>query len=323
VSGRALVVVEHDDGVISPGQLGLVAQARAVRGTVEALLFGPPSGAAVELLGRHGVQVVHLASAEELNVPVAQPRVEALVELQRAEEFDAVILENSSLAADVAASVAVHLDAGVNWDLAALELRDGSLVGIRAAVQDTVLVEVGWEGSPALAVFRAGQLAADPVAEPVVPRTRHLAVHLSPLAGAVRVVRHAESARLSTGLDTADVIVAGGRGIGGPENIALLEELADVLGGVVGVSMPVVDKGWYPYAHQVGQTGRTVRPKLYLACGISGALQHRVGMAKSGTIVAINTDPEAPIFGYCDFGIVGDLTDVVPRLTALLRQSAG
>ena len=102
----------------------------------------------------------------------------------------------------------------------------------------------------------------------------------------------------------------------------LLEDLAEVLAGAVGVSMPVVDKGWYPYSHQIGQTGRTVRPKLYIACGISGAIQHRVGMAKSGTIVAINTDPQAPVFGICDFGVVGDLTEVVPRLTALLRQSA-
>lgn len=319
MTGRALVIVDHQAGVVGQGQLGLVAQARAVRETVEALLFGAPSAEAMELLGRCGVSTVHLASSEALNVPVAQPRVEVLIDLLRREEFDVVLLENSSLAADVAAAAAVRLDAGVNWDLAALEMRDGSLVGTRTAVQDTVVVEVGWSGLPALAVFRAGQLGPVPPAEPLVPTTRDVDVELSPSASAVRVIRGADSALAMTGLDTADIIVSGGRGLGGPENIALLEDLADVLGGVVGVSMPVVDKGWYPYSHQVGQTGRTVRPKLYIACGISGAMQHRVGMSRSGTIVAINTDPRAPVFGFCDFGVVGDLTEVVPRLAALLR----
>jgi electron transfer flavoprotein alpha subunit len=320
VTGRALVVVDHLDGVIGAGQLGVVSQAGALCETVEALLFGPPSEAAVAELGRHGVAVVHVASSELLNVPVAQPRVEVLVDLQRREGFDVVLLENSSLAADLAAAAAVRLDAGVNWDLTAIELRDGSFVGTRVALQDTVVVDVGWAGSPALAVFRVGQLEPVPAAEPLVPTTRDVTLQPSPLACAVRVIRRDDSTVVPTGLDTADIIVAGGRGLGGPENIPLLEELADVLGGVVGVSMPVVDKGWYPYPRQIGQTGRTVRPKLYIACGISGAMQHRVGMAKSGTIVAINSDPQAPVFGFCDFGVVGDLTEVVPRLAALLRD---
>jgi electron transfer flavoprotein alpha subunit len=320
VTRRALVVVDHRDGVIGGGQLSLVSAARTLGGDVEALLFGPPSAAAVERLGAHGVSTVHAASSPELCAPLLGPRAEVLADLQRREDFDVVLLENSSVAADVAAAVAVRIDAGVNWDLNGLELRGDTLVGIRPALQDSVVVEVGWSGRPAIAVFRVGQPEPPAQAEPRAPTVREVTLALSSSASAVRVISRDDSALAPVGLDTADVIVAGGRGLGGPENIPLLEELAEVLGGVVGVSMPVVDKGWYPYAHQVGQTGQTVRPKLYLACGISGATQHRVGMSNSATIVAINSDPQAPIFGFCDFGVVGDLTQVVPRLVALLRD---
>ena len=121
-------------------------------------------------------------------------------------------------------------------------------------------------------------------------------------------------------IEDADVIVAGGRGLGGPENFALVEELAKALGGAVAATRAVVDAGWYPYAAQVGQTGKTVSPKLYIACGISGAIQHKVGMQSSSVIVAINKDPNAPIFEYADFGVVGDLHEILPKLTELVRQ---
>jgi electron transfer flavoprotein alpha subunit len=121
-------------------------------------------------------------------------------------------------------------------------------------------------------------------------------------------------------IEDADVIVAGGRGLGGPENFTLVEALADALGGAVAATRAVVDAGWYPYATQVGQTGKTVSPKLYVACGISGAIQHKVGMQGSGTVIAINKDPNAPIFEFCDLGVVGDLHEIVPKLTELVQQ---
>ena len=313
---RALVVVDPRDGLVPSGQLGVLAQACDVATVVEAVLFGPADPDLVALLGRHGAQVVHTATI--VTTPVAGSRTDVVQHLVAARAIDAVLLENSSLSADVSAALAVRLEAGVNWDLVALDVRDEGLVGTRLALQDTLLVSVGWTTTPCIGVFRAGVLEPGPAGFRDSPRVREVDVALR--AEAVRLVRRIDGDGVLSGLDTAQVVVAGGRGLGSADNIALLEGLAAALGGVVGVSMPVVDKGWYPYSHQIGQTGCTVRPKLYVACGISGAIQHRVGMSRSGTIVAINTDRQAPVFAICDFGVVGDLTDVVPRLTALLRE---
>ena len=146
-----------------------------------------------------------------------------------------------------------------------------------------------------------------------------LAVELEDFSRAATMVEQAHEESEGPSIEDADVIVAGGRGLGGPENFALVEELAKALGGAVAATRAVVDAGWYPYATQVGQTGKTVAPKLYVACGISGAIQHKVGMQGSNMIVAINKDPNAPIFEFADLGVVGDLHAIVPKLTELVR----
>jgi electron transfer flavoprotein alpha subunit len=185
-----------------------------------------------------------------------------------------------------------------------------------------VLVEVGWKSKPALALFRSG--AFDPQESGGEPEVRDVDVQLEDFSTKVRMVERAHAEESSgPSIEDADVIVAGGRGLGSPENFTLAEELAKALGGAVGATRAVVDAGWYPYSAQIGQTGKTVSPKLYVALGISGAIQHKVGMQSSGTIVAINKDANAPIFEFSDLGVVGDVHEIVPKLTELIRQRRG
>lgn len=320
MSRRALVVVEPRSGRVPPGQLGVLSAVARVCDAVEVLLpmaDGDPVEELAGVLGRHGAGAVGVVSGLPAT---SSPRVAVVAAMHAEDPYDLVAFENSSLSADVAGALAVRLGAGVCWDLSGLDDIDGELVGRRLALADSTSVDVGWVGGPAIAIFRAAAL--DAVQHPAGAAPRLVPVQVPAEIGPDVVLDETPSGAdvVRSGLDTADIVVAGGRGIGSQENIVLLEELASVLGGAVGVSMPVVDRGWYPYAHQVGQTGRTVRPRLYLACGISGAVQHRVGMSRSGTVIAINTDPQAPIFDLCDLGVVGDLTEVVPRITALLRE---
>jgi electron transfer flavoprotein alpha subunit len=268
--------------------------------------------------GRHGAATVYVADDPALAAPLPQPRVDVLAKLVRDEGFDTVLFGASVLAADVAAGLAARLDAGLNWDLVDLELRDGTLVGTRPALQDSVYADVGWTGEPRLALVRSGTF--EPVETGGEARVEEVAVELEDFSPKAVMVEQAHAESEGPSIEDADVIVAGGRGLGEPEKFALLEELAKALGGAVAATRAVVDAGWYPYAAQVGQTGKTVAPKLYVACGISGAIQHKVGMQGAGTIVAINKDPNAPIFEYADVGVVGDLHEIVPKLTALVRE---
>ena len=223
----------------------------------------------------------------------------------------------SVLAADVAAGLAARLEAGLNWDLTDLSREGDELVGVRPALGDTVLVEVGWTSSPRLALVRAGTF--DPVESGGSAEVKDVSATFQDFSTQARLVEHLTEKATGPSIEDADVIVAGGRGLGSPEGFSYCEELAEVLGGAVAATRAVVDAGWYPYAAQVGQTGKTVSPKLYVALGISGAIQHKVGMQGSGTIVAVNKDPNAPIFDFADLGVVGDLTQIAPKLTELLR----
>ncbi len=184
-----------------------------------------------------------------------------------------------------------------------------------------MIVDVGWTSEPRLALFRAGTF--DPQATGGQAEVEELAARFEDFSLAATMVEQAHEEVSGPSIEEADVIVAGGRGLGGPENFTLVEELAQALGGAVAATRAVVDAGWYPYSTQVGQTGKTVSPKLYIACGISGAIQHKVGMQGSSVIVAINKDPHAPIFDFSDLGVVGDVHQVVPKLTELVRRRKG
>ncbi|HEX6725316.1 MAG TPA: electron transfer flavoprotein subunit alpha/FixB family protein, partial [Gaiella sp.] len=267
--------------------------------------------------GTHGATTVFVVEDEALAPPLPQPRVDALEAVVAESGAENILFAASVLAADVASGLAARLEAGLNWDLTDLRAEDGELVGTRPALGDTVLVEVGWTSTPRIGIVRSGTF--DPVESGGTADVREVSATFQDFSTQARLVDHLQEESSGPSIEDADVIVAGGRGLGAPEGFSLCEELASALGGAVAATRAVVDAGWYPYSAQVGQTGKTVSPKLYIALGISGAIQHKVGMQGSGTIVAINKDPNAPIFDFADLGVVGDLAQIAPKLTELLR----
>jgi len=313
---RFLVFLEHHEGQLEKGGLGVLSKAASL-GDAEGVVLGAGAAEAAARAGAFGAAKVYACEDEALASPLPQPRIDALASLVEKTGAEAVLFGASVLAADVAAGLAARLEAGLNWDLVDLEVADGELVGKRPALSDTVLVDVGWSDSPRLALVRSGAL--DPAESGGSAEVETFEATFSEFSTLATLVDQTQEESSGPSIEDADVIVAGGRGLGSPEAFSLLEELAAALGGAVAATRAVVDAGWYPYATQVGQTGKTVAPKLYIACGISGAIQHKVGMQGSGTIVAINKDANAPIFDFCDLGIVGDLHQVVPKLTELVR----
>jgi electron transfer flavoprotein alpha subunit len=307
-----LVFLEHHDGELQKGSLGVLAKAASL-GDADAVLVGEGVRELAAAAGHHGAKTVHVADDASLAAPFPQPRVDVLAQL--AADYDAVFFANSVLAADIAAGLAARLDAGLNWDLVDVT---GDFVGKRPALQDSVLVDVAWKSTPRLALFRSGSFDAQESGGSA--EVREAQVQLEDFSTRSKMVEQAHAESSGPSIEDADVIVAGGRGLGAPENFTLAEELARALGGAVGATRAVVDAGWYPYSAQIGQTGKTVSPKLYVALGISGAIQHKVGMQSSNVIVAINKDPNAPIFEFSDLGVVGDVHEIVPQLTELVKQ---
>ena len=318
-----LVFLEHHGTELQKGSLGVLAKAATLGGgDVAAVLVGGGVSALAPEAGKFGAAKVYLVDDDSFEPPLPQARVDVLAKVVRDGGYDSVLFANSVLAADAAAGLAARLDAGLNWDLVDVELRDGELVGKRPALQDSVLVDVGWKAAPRLALFRAGSFDA-PEGAGGEPEVENVTVELEDYSRGAKVVSQEQEESSGPSIEDADVIVAGGRGLGAPENFTLAEELARALGGAVGATRAVVDAGWYPYAAQIGQTGKVVSPKLYVALGISGAIQHKVGMQSSNVIVAINKDPNAPIFEFSDLGVVGDVHEIVPKLTELVQQRKG
>jgi electron transfer flavoprotein alpha subunit len=314
-----LAVVEERGGRASADSLGLLSLARGVDADVRAAVLGDGVDAvAAEVSSSAGT--TYVLADPRLAGGAPEARAVALAALVREERLDTVLLASSILANDLAAMLAVELEAGLNWDLVDLRSDGDLLVGRRLAFGDTLAVDVGWRGRPRIALVRTGAGAAPAPSSP--GRVVRVALEGRPLPRRAELVASEPVEAVDGALESADVVVAGGRGLGAAENFALLEELARELGGAVGSTRAAVELGWYPRATQVGQTGTTVAPRLYVACGVSGAIHHKVGMHRSGTIVAVNSDRSAPIFDFCDLGVVGDATRIVPELTALLRARA-
>ena len=305
---KTLVFLEHHDGAIQKGALGVLTKAASV-GDAHGVVIGSDVRDVAESVGT----TVWLADDERLAAPLPQPRVDVIAKLVRDEGYDTVLFGQSVLAADVSAGLAARLDAGLNWGLVDFDGEQGKA----PQLQDTVIVDVGWATPVRLGIFRSGALDASDLGG--TNEVKEAAVELEDFSTQAEMLEQAHAEQQGPSIEDADVIVAGGRGLGEPEKFALAEELAKALGGAVAATRAVVDAGWYPYSAQVGQTGKTVSPKLYVALGISGAIQHKVGMQGSNVIVAINKDPNAPIFEFSDLGVVGDLHDIVPKLSELVR----
>jgi electron transfer flavoprotein alpha subunit len=317
---KILVFVEHYGSELQKGSLGVLSKAATLGDSeVAAVLVGGGVRSLASEAGTFGAAKVFVAEDATLEPALPQARVDVLAKVVQDGGYDTVLFANSVLAADIAAGLSARLDAGLNWDLTDVESRDGTLIGKRPALQDSLLVDVGWRSTPRLALFRAGSFdaAATLGGEPQV---EEIGADYEEHSRSAKVVGQEQETSSGPSIEDADVIVAGGRGLGAPENFSLAEELARALGGAVGATRAVVDAGWYPYSAQIGQTGKVVSPKLYVALGISGAIQHKVGMQSSNVIVAINKDPNAPIFEFSDLGVVGDVHEIVPKLTELVNQ---
>jgi electron transfer flavoprotein alpha subunit len=315
-----LVYVHHDDGEFSPQGLGLLAKAAGLGGEVTAFLAGSgiDDGWAGSL-GGHGASKVLVADDAALG-GLSQPIVDALA--PAAAEADAVLFGAGVVSADVAAGLAARLGAGIACETTDIAMADGGIVATRPALDDTVMVESGFSGGPGIVLARANAFPVREDASGTAPVER---VPVSVEDWSQSAVLSGREQASSAGVDIteADILVSVGRGMGGPENVPLVEALAKALGGEVAATRAVVDAGWVPYSMQVGQTGKTVSPKLYIACGVSGAIQHKVGMASAGTIIAINKDQNAPIFEFADVGVVGDALAILPKLTELLAARGG
>ncbi len=316
-----LVFLEHHDGSIQKGPLGVLTKAASLDPDTSGVVIGSGVGSLVEQAGKYGAKKVFVADDAALEAPLPQPRVDVIAKLVQEQGFDTVLFAASVLSADVAGGLSARLDAGLNWDLSDIASEGGALVGKRLALGDTVQADVGWTSEPRLGLIRSGSF--EPNETGGSAESVPAAVELSDFSTKAEMVEQAHEEQSGPSIEDADILVAGGRGLGSPDAFPLLEDLAKALGGAVASTRAVVDAGWYPYATQVGQTGKTVSPKLYIGAGISGAIQHKVGMQTSQVIVSINKDENAPIFEFSDVGVVGDLHSIVPKLTELVRARKG
>ncbi|AKL65088.1 electron transfer flavoprotein subunit alpha/FixB family protein [Streptomyces goshikiensis] len=322
---EVLVYVDHVDGAVRKPTLELLTLARRI-GEPVAVALGAGAADTAAVLAEHGAVKVLTADAPEFAEYLVVPKVDALQaaydSVSAAGSLAAVLVPSSAEGKEIAARLAVRIGSGIITDAVDLEAGDEGPVATQAAFaasfttksrvsKGTPVITVKPNSAPVEAAAAAGTVEA-------------LAVTFGALATGTKVV--SRTPRESTGrpeLTEAAIVVSGGRGVNGAENFHLIEELADSLGAAVGASRAAVDAGWYPHTNQVGQTGKSVSPQLYIASGISGAIQHRAGMQTSKTIVAINKDAEAPIFDLVDYGVVGDLFEVVPQLTGEIKARKG
>ena len=311
---EVLVVVEASQGAVKKVTLEMLTIARTL-GSVSAVVFGP-AASLVDKLGEFGAEKIYAAEGDDVTGYLVAPKATAVAELVKSVQPAAVLLASTQEGKEIAGRLAVKLDNGLLTDAVAVDA-DGTATQVVFAGSATVRSKVT-RGLP-IVTIRPNSVTPTPA--PATPAVEPLTVTVTDADKLTRVVeRVAEKKGSRPELTEASIVVSGGRGVASADNFKLVEELADLLGGAVGASRAAVDSGFYPHQFQVGQTGKTVSPQLYLALGISGAIQHRAGMQTSKTIVAVNKDPEAPIFELADYGVVGDLFKVVPQAAEEIRK---
>jgi len=313
------VLAEAGDAGPTPVTLELLTEARSLAGTVEAVAWGSETASLAGALGEYGATTVYDVGDLDGALP-GVPVSSALAALiQGGNAPDAILIPATYDGRDVAGRLSVKLDRPVLTNVTGLVAGDDGLSSQHPVFGGSHIVTAHFTGAgPAIFVIRAKSFAAEPGGGGAAAVVAAPAPDAGASNGAKLVERHVEE-RSGPKLDEATVVVSGGRGLGDAANYALIEELAKLLHGAAGASRAIVDAGWVPYSHQVGQTGKTVKPTVYVACGISGATQHLVGMKGSKNIVAINKDREAPIFSVADLGIVGDVHKVLPALIEALK----
>jgi electron transfer flavoprotein alpha subunit len=316
------VLAEVADGATTTTSLELITAARDLGTTVEAVAYGDTTASIAGTLGEYGVTTVYDVGDLAGSLPGAPVAATIAAAAAAGDGPDAILFPATYDGRDIAGRLSVKLDRPVLTNVVGLTAGDGGLVSEHAIFGGSQVLTAQFTGEgPQIFVIRAKSFAAEPSGGAAANVVASPAPDTGATGAAKIVSRHVEE-RTGPKLDEANVVVSGGRGLGEKDQYALIEELATLLHGAPGASRAIVDAGWVPYSHQVGQTGKTVKPTVYVACGISGATQHLVGMKNSKNIVAINKDQDAPIFSVADLGIVGDVHKVLPQLIEALKNRA-
>jgi electron transfer flavoprotein alpha subunit len=323
MAGILVYALHDDEGNFNKNSQGAISEAARLTaelgGDAAALVVGDVADDACAGLGKYGATKVYRAKS----VPegLAQPIVDAMAKVMQDEGFTYALFGGGLLGFEIGAGLTARLNAGVTMEVTKVKVADGKLVAERPILQDSQVADVGYVAEPGIIIGRLNAFDSsegDGSAEVV-----DVDVELSPWSTRATMVQRGEQRGADVNIEDAEILVGGGRGLGAAEGFGLAEELAESMGGAVAATRAVVDAGWYPYAAQIGQTGKTVAPKLYLAAGISGAIQHKVGMQNSENIIAINKDQNAPIFEFSDLGVVGDLHKILPKLTEAIKAKRG
>src|SRR6186997_2141744 len=320
-----LVYALHYEGAINKNSLGAVSEgarlASEIGGECHAIVVGGDdlTDDLCASLGNHGATKAFRVNAPE---GLAQPVVDAMAKVIADNGHGYALFGGGLLGFEVGAGLAARLGAGVAMEVTAVRVEDGKLVAERPILQDSSVSDVHYRSGVGVIIGRLNAFEASESGSGAAT-VEDVQVDFAPHSLKATMVQRGEQRGADVNIEDADILVAGGRGLGKAEGFEALEELAGAMGGAVAATRAVVDAGWYPYAAQIGQTGKTVSPKLYLAAGISGAIQHKVGMQGSENIVAINKDANAPIFEFSDLGIVGDLNKILPKLTEAVKAKKG